>query len=69
MKPETINLITNIIGVLLAVLEPVRAYLVSEPFNWVTFGICIGSAIIAWYTGKSSIYLKKEMVKKGVWKN
>lgn len=53
MTPKTINLITNVIAVLLFILEPIRAYLSSQEFNWTTFIICIGSAIIGYFTSKS----------------
>ena len=53
MSPNVINIITNVIAVLLAVLEPVRAYLESQPFNWMTFAMCIGGAVIAYFTSKS----------------
>ena len=59
MTPAQINTVTNIIAVLLAVLEPVRAYLASQPFNWATFGVCIGGAVIGWFTGKSSLAIGK----------
>ncbi len=59
MDAKKINLITNIIGILLAILEPVRAYLASQPFNWTTFLTCLGGAIIAYFTGKSTLALKK----------
>jgi len=59
MSPNLINIITNVIGIMLAILEPVRAYLLSQEFNWLTFGICLGSAVIAYFTGKSAIALQK----------
>jgi len=57
MSPKLINIITNVIAVLLAILEPVKAYLGSQPFSWTTFAICIGGAVIGWFTGKSSLFL------------
>lgn len=54
LTPKWINIATNIIGALLFVLEPVRAYLQSQPFNWVTFATCVGAAIIGYFTSKSA---------------
>jgi len=59
MNAKTIDLITNIVGFLLAVLEPVRSYLMSQPFNWGTFALCIGTAVIAYFTGKGIPEVKK----------
>jgi len=56
MSPKLINIITNVIGALLFLLEPIRAYLASQPFNWVTFLSCIGMAIIAYFTSKSTLF-------------
>ena len=56
MSPKLINIITNVIGGLLVVLEPVRSYLLSQPFDWVTFGICVAGAIIGYFTGKSALF-------------
>lgn len=55
MTPNQINIITNIIALLLAILEPVKAYLTSQEFNWTTFLACIGTAIIGWFTAKSTL--------------
>lgn len=60
MSPKVINIITNIIGALLVILEPVRAYLLTQEFNWVTFIVCILAAIVAWFTGKSGLYKPNE---------
>ena len=46
------DLITNIIGLLIFLYEPVRAYLEREPFRWQTFLPLILMSIVAWYTGK-----------------
>ena len=54
MTPRVINIVTNVIGALLFILEPVRAYLSSETFNWMTFAFCVGTAIIAYFTSKSA---------------
>ena len=58
MNPKIINIITNVIAVLLAVLEPIRAYLSSQPFNWATFAICVGGAVIGYFTSKSTLSTK-----------
>lgn len=55
MSPSVINIITNIIAVLLAILEPVRAYFSSQPFSWTTFLLCLGAAIIGYFTSKSTL--------------
>ncbi len=55
MNPKNINIITNVIAVLLAILEPVRSYLGSQPFNWTTFAVCIGGAVIGYFTSKSTL--------------
>jgi len=55
MSPKLINIITNVIAVLLAILEPVRAYLSSQTFNWTTFLICLGGAIVGYFTSKSTL--------------
>lgn len=59
MSPKVINIITNILGGLLAIAEPIKSYLTSQPFNWETFAITIGTSVIAWFTGKSAIHLQK----------
>ena len=58
MNPNVINIITNVIAVLLTILEPVRAYLSSQPFNWTTFAVCIGGAVIGYFTSKSTLSTK-----------
>ena len=58
MTPRTINIITNVIALLLFILEPVRAYLASQPFSWTTFAMCVGSAIIGYFTSKSVLSKK-----------
>jgi hypothetical protein len=58
LTPKWINIVTNVIGVLLFILEPVRSYLQSQPFNWVTFATCIGGAVIAYFTSKSTTATK-----------
>lgn len=59
MTPKIINIITNIIAVLLVILEPIRAYLSTQPFNWTTFAICVGGAIIGYFTSKSTSAVTK----------
>jgi len=56
MSPKLINIITNVVGALLFIMEPIRAYLGSQPFNWMTFIMCIGAAVIAYFTSKSSTF-------------
>jgi len=58
MSPSAINWITNIIAALLVILEPVRMYLSSQEFNWVTFLLCVGTAVIGYFTSKSSLFKK-----------
>ena len=52
MNAKAIDWITNVIGFLIAILEPVKSYLTSQPFSWTTFALCIGTAVIAYFTGK-----------------
>jgi uncharacterized membrane protein YeaQ/YmgE (transglycosylase-associated protein family) len=59
MTPKLINIITNVIGALLFILEPLRAYLSSQPFNWMTFAVCVGGAVIAYFTSKSTLIVGK----------
>lgn len=63
MSPRVINIITNIVAILLAVLEPVKAYLASQPFDWTTFILCILGAIISYFTGKSGMSAVKMLRK------
>ena len=58
LSPKLINTITNVIGILLFILEPIKSYLSSQPFNWITFLSCIGMAIIAYFTSKSSTFVQ-----------
>jgi hypothetical protein len=62
-SPSTINLVTNVIAFLLAILEPLKAYFASQPFDWTTFALCIGGAIIAYFTGKSGMSAMKTLKK------
>ena len=59
MSPSMINLITNIVAFLLAILEPLKAYFANQPFDWTTFALCIGGAVIAFFTGKGSMTVLK----------
>lgn len=59
MSPKVINIITNVIAVLLVILEPIRAYLSTQAFNWATFAICVGGAIIGYFTSKSTLSIQK----------
>lgn len=59
MSTKWINIITNVIAILLAILEPVRSYLQTQPFSWETFAVCILTALTAWFTGKSTLAEKK----------
>lgn len=59
MNPSTINAITNVVGFLLFILEPVKSYLTSQPFDWTTFALCVGGAVISYFTGKGSMNILK----------
>jgi hypothetical protein len=59
MSPSLINIITNVMGVLLFILEPIRAYFLSQPFSWVTFASCVFMAVVAYFTGKSTLFVTK----------
>ena len=63
MSPSTINLITNVVGFLLAILEPLKAYFTSQPFDWTTFSLCVGGAVIGYFTGKGSMTILKNIKK------
>jgi len=57
MTPQVINIITNILGAIAAVIEPVRAFLLQPdtPFSWTNFGLCIVLALVNYFTGKSAL--------------
>ena len=55
MNANVINIITNVIGFLLVVLVPVKNYLESQTFDWLSFSICVLGAVVAYFTGKSVI--------------
>jgi hypothetical protein len=59
MNPKVINIITNVIAVLLFILEPIKSYLTSQPFSWTTFAICVGGAVIGYFTSKSTLFTTK----------
>lgn len=48
------NTITNIIGFLLVLLEPIETYLMNNEFEWQTFGVTVLAAVVAYLTGKGS---------------
>ena len=58
MSPNVINWITNIVAFLLVVLEPLRAYFGTQAFSWDTFLLCLGGAVIGYFTGKSALFKK-----------
>ena len=60
MNPSLINTITNILGFILVIAEPIRSYLSTQPFSWETFLLCLGSAVIAYFTGKSTLSTLKK---------
>lgn len=53
------NTITNIIAFLLVVLEPINSYLNTQDFNLSTFLVCLGGAVIGWFTGKKNETVQK----------
>jgi len=55
MDAKVINIITNILGIVLAVAEPLRAYFLAQPFSWATFIPLLLTAVIAYFTGKSTL--------------
>lgn len=59
MTPNVINWITNIVGFLLVILVPIKDYLATQPFDWFAFAICVLGAVVAYFTGKSTIYRMK----------
>ena len=60
MNAKQINVVTNVVGVGIAVLEPLNSYIHTQPFNWVTFATCILGAVVAYFTGKSTIAAGKQ---------
>ena len=59
MSPNVINWITNIVSFLLVILVPIKDYLATQPFDWFTFAICVLGAVVAYFTGKSTVYAMK----------
>jgi hypothetical protein len=55
MNQATLNIITNVIGLLLFILEPVRAYLEQNDFNVWTFMLAVGAAVVAYFSNKEEI--------------
>lgn len=55
MDQKTLNIITNIIGFLLFILEPVRAYLEQNDFNIWTFMLALGTAVVAYFSNKEKV--------------
>lgn len=60
-KTKWINIITNVLAVLFAIYEPIMSYFENQPFNWKTFIGCLFGALVAYFTGKSAIGVKKEL--------
>ena len=51
---STINIITNIAGFIVFMIEPIRFYFSANPeWNWFTFITCIFTGIIGYFTSKS----------------
>ena len=55
MSQKTLNIVTNIIGFLLFILEPARAYLEHNSFNIWTFLLALGAAVVAYFSNKVEI--------------
>ena len=55
MDQKTLNIVTNIIGFLLFILEPLRAYLEQNDFNVWTFILALGAAVVAYFSNKEKI--------------
>jgi hypothetical protein len=64
MQPTQINWITNVLAVLLAIVEPLNSYLTTQPFNWGTFALTILGAVVAYFTGKSGMAAQDTSVQK-----
>jgi len=58
-SPGSINGITNIIALSLAILEPLKSYLTSQPFQWETFAITMLGAVTAFFTGRGAMFIQK----------
>ena len=55
MSQATINIITNIVGFLLFILEPLRAYLEQNDFNVWTLMLALGAAVVAYFSNKEKV--------------
>ena len=54
MSAKTIDTITTVFGIIIAILEPARYYFeTNATFNGFTFAACILTALVAYFTGKS----------------
>lgn len=58
MTPQVINIITNVMAAIVVIIEPIRSYLTSQTFNWTTFIICVITAVIGYFTSKSTLSTK-----------
>lgn len=58
VNPSQINIFTNVIGFLMVLLEPLRSYFATQPFQWSTFVLCVLGAIVAYFTGKSGLKIQ-----------
>ena len=53
MNPNVKNIVTNIIALLLVILEPINSYLTTQEFNWGTFVVCVIGALANYFYGKT----------------
>jgi uncharacterized membrane protein len=55
------NTVTNVIAVIIVVGSSVNSYLesVTGDINWITLGVGVVTAVIAWYTGRDKDGKKK----------
>jgi hypothetical protein len=60
VNQQTLNIITNIIGFLLFILEPVRAYLEQNSFNIWTFLLALGAAVVAYFSNKITTKMSQD---------
>lgn len=61
MSPKLIDIITNVMAFLLFVLEPIKSYLDTQPFDWFNFAMCVLAAVVAFFTGKSAKSIQKKV--------
>lgn len=62
LSPKIINVITNIVAIIafvVAILQAIQDYINSQPFEILSFFIMLGLAIVAWFTGKSGLFIQK----------